>query len=217
MNTNRPDNRLLMVPITAAEARLGFSAEDVEWLSVFPKTGVSAQEALSAVVATIAGRVGFHPDDTDAVRWFDTTKLLRMIDLMHIGFLAFIGIAGTVTLLVAGVGIANFQLATLAERTAEIGVCKALGARNRTLMAQTILESLTVSAGTAVLGLGFGLAGCALLDAVTPQGILPTPVISAPAVVITTAALVGVAMIAATIPALRVRKMEIAAALRAEL
>jgi putative ABC transport system permease protein len=216
-NTNRPDNRLLMVPVSTAEARLGFSAEDVEWLSIFPKPGVSGEEALRAVVATIAGRAGFHPDDTDAVRWFDTTKLLRMIDLMHAGFLVFIGIAGTITLLVAGVGIANFQLATLAERTAEIGVCKALGARNRTLMAQTILESLAVSGGTALLGLGFGLAACALLDAVTPPGILPTPVISAPAVAITTAALVGVAITAATVPALRVRKMEIAAALRAEI
>jgi ABC-type antimicrobial peptide transport system permease subunit len=84
-------------------------------------------------------------------------------------------------------------------------------------MAQTILESLAVSGGTALLGLGFGLAACALLDAVTPPGILPTPVISAPAVAITTAALVGVAITAATVPALRVRKMEIAAALRAEI
>jgi putative ABC transport system permease protein len=215
-NTNRPDNRRLLVPVSTAEARLGYSPDDVQYLHLIPRPGVSSDAALKGVLAAIATRVGFHPEDTDAVRSHDFSKLLRMIDLMHIGFLVFISVAGIITLLVAGVGIANFQLATLAERTTQIGVAKALGARNRTLVAQTILESLAVSGGAALLGVAFGLLGCVLLNVITPAEVLPTPVVSTPAIVITSAALVGVATVASVIPALRVRKMEIAAALRAE-
>jgi putative ABC transport system permease protein len=216
-NNNRPDNRLLMVPITTSEIHFGYREDEVERYSIFPRPGVAAEPALEAVVSSLAPRIGFHPEDTDAFRWFDLSSLLRMIDLFYIGFLVFIGVAGTVTLLVAGVGIANFHLATLAERTVEIGVAKALGARNRVLVTQTVLESLAVSGFTAFLGVSFGLLACVALDVFTPPGVLPTPILSAPVVVITAVALIAVALVAAVIPAIRIRGMEIAAAVRAGL
>jgi putative ABC transport system permease protein len=213
-NTNRPDNRLLMVPITTAETLLGYREESVERLSVFPRAEASGRRTIEAVLATIAPRAGFHPEDTDAVRWFDLSDLLRLVDRICAGFLLFTGTAGTVTLLVAGVGIANFHLASLAERTVEIGVARALGARASTLVAQTLLESLLVSGTAALLGVAAGVAGCEALARLAPPGVFPTPVISGTAIGVTFVALVGVATVAAAVPALRVRRMEVAAALR---
>lgn len=216
MNTHRPDNRLLVVPAVAAEDRLGFRKEVVGSIMLFLRPGVAAEDAVRAVFRTLGPRAGFHPEDYDAVKWFDTTRFLGLVDLFYAGFMIFVGLAGTITLLIGGIGIANYHLATLAERTTEIGLAKALGARNRTVVAQTVLESLLVSASTALLGVLFGVGVCAVMTALTPEGALPTPILSPLAAVVTFAALLGVALVAALIPALRVRHIEVAAALRAE-
>jgi putative ABC transport system permease protein len=213
-NTNRPDNRLLMIPITTSEVRLGFHREDVERINVYPRPGASAEEVVGAIVANISERAGFHPEDTDAMRFFDLTDILGMIELIHAGFLVFVGVAGTITLLVAGVGIANFHLATLAERTVEIGVAKAIGARNRVLVVQAVIESLLVSSSAAGLGVATGVGACAALSWLAPPGLFPMPVISSSVIGITLGALVGVAAVAAVVPALRVRRMDVSAALR---
>ncbi|MCP4007462.1 MAG: FtsX-like permease family protein [bacterium] len=213
-NTNRPDNRLLVVPITTAESRLGHPKEEIPWMTIYPRPGAASDEVLRAVVASLARQNGFHPDDTDAIRAFDTTQLLGLGDLLVIAFTVFIGVAGTVTLMVGGVGIANFHLAMLAERAVEIGVAKALGARNGTLMIQTALEALIVAGSAALSGAATGLAGCAALKNFAPPGMFPTPIISPGVIAVTLTALVAVALIAALIPALRIRHMDVSAALR---
>jgi putative ABC transport system permease protein len=213
-NTNRPENRLLIVPNSSAESRLGYDEQRVRIFTVFPREGADTDEAFRAVVASLARRAGFHPDDTDAVRHFDLSHILGLLDLMHVGFTLFIGVAGTITLLVGGVGIANYHLAMLAERSVEIAVAKAIGARSRTLVLQSVLESTLVSGTAAALGLAVGLAGGLGLSHLAPSGMFPVPVISATAIGITASALVGVAIVAALVPALRVRRMDVSTALR---
>ena len=213
-NTNRPENRLLIVPNSSVEARLGYDEHRVRILNVYPRAGSDSKLAFRAVVKSLARRGGFHPDDIDALRHFDLSHILGMLDLMHVGFTFFIGVAGTITLLVGGVGIANYHLAMLAERSVEIAVAKAIGARNRTLMLQSALESTLVSVTAAALGLGFGLAAGLGLTRLAPVGMFPVPVISGTSIGITLAALVGVAVVAALVPALRVRKLDVSTALR---
>ncbi len=214
-NNNRPDNRLLMVPITAAETVLGYDERSVGRFLLYPRPGVEPEKALRAVLAVLGPRAGFHPDDLDAVRWFDISQPSKMSALFYSGIMIFMGVCGTVTLLIGAVGIANYQLATLAERTAEIAVARAIGARTRTLVAQTVIESLIISGGTAALGVGLGLAGCVALAKLPPAGLFPVPVVSAVAVGVTAGASAAVAVVAALVPALRVRRIDIAAALRA--
>lgn len=215
VNTNRPDNRLVLVPQATAEARLGFRKDGERIFIVYPRAGADARAALHAVVATLARRSGFHPDDVDALRRFDLSELLGLVDLIHAIFTGFIGVAGTVTLLVGGLGIANYQLALLAERSVELGVARAIGARASTLIAQVALESLLVAAAASLSGVGLGVGACAAFAALVPPGLLPLPIVSATAAAITAAALIGVALVAAVVPALRVRELEVGLALRA--
>jgi putative ABC transport system permease protein len=216
-NTNRPENRLLLVPNSSAEARLGFDEDRVSVIWTYTRPGADSQEVLRGMVASLAKRRGLHPEDTDAFRHFDMSNVTRLLDLMYAGFALFMGVAGTVTLLIGGVGIANYHLAMLAEREVEIGVAKAIGARNGSLMAQSVLESLLVSGVAALAGVALGWVGCSALEHLTPPGMFPTPVVSGLVIGITLCALVGVAVVAALVPALRVRSMDISIALRAEI
>ena len=213
-NTNRPDNRLVLVPITAAEAHLGFKKEAVSRLLVFPRPGVGGEEAFRAAAKTLAPLAGFHPDDPDAVKHFDLSKMLGLVDLFYAGFMIFIGIAGSLTLAIGGIGVANYQLATLAERAMEIAVARAIGARARTVVAQTALEALAVAGGAAIAGVLLGLAGCLALATLPPPGMFPAPIVSPVVVGITVSALLAVAAAASILPALRVRQMDVASVLR---
>lgn len=214
VNTNRPDNRVLVVPAQAAEERLGYDRERVDRLIVYPRPAVSGEVAFHAVARSLAARANFHPDDTDALRHFDLTDTLRSLDWMHIGFNVFIGLAGTLTLLVGAVGIANDQLARISEREFELGVALAIGARMRTLVGQAVLEAVLVSGLAAGLGSLFGVAGCAVLSRLAPPDLFPVPVISPQAVLATAFALLLVTALAAVLPALRVRRVDVSAALR---
>ena len=214
MNTNRPDNRMLVVPASTAEARLGMDEDRISWINVFVRPGAPTAEVLRTVTASLARRANFHPDDADALRSFDIATILGTIELMDVAMTLFIGVAGTVTLLVGGIGIANYQLSTLEERANEIGVAKALGARDRTLMTQAIVESLLVSVSAGVLGVALGVGLSVGAAAVIPPGLLPAPELAPSVALIALVALVGVSTISAVVPALRVRRMDVSAALR---
>jgi hypothetical protein len=139
---------------------------------VYPRRGVSAAGAVKAVLASLGPRAGFHPEDGDAVKWFDTGQFLDLVDLFYAGFSVFIGAAGIITLLIGAVGIANYHLATLAERSVEIAVCKAIGARSRVLIFQTVLDSLLVSGGAALGGVSRSRA-CVALGRIALLAALP--------------------------------------------
>jgi putative ABC transport system permease protein len=75
---------------------------------------------------------------------------------------------GLITLLVGGIGIMNIMLVSVRERTREIGVRRALGARKRTIIVQFLLEASTVSAVGGALGTAVGLSAAKIVSLITP-------------------------------------------------
>jgi putative ABC transport system permease protein len=214
VNITSPENDLVLVPSTTAEDRLGFDAGDVARFLVFPRSGVSGSEAVREALGVLGPAAGFHPEDDEAVRVYDLTSYLDMVDRFYAGFLVFVGFAGTVVLLIGAVGIANYHLATLEERAHEIAIAKALGASNRRIVLETAFESILLSGIAAALGLIAGVAASFGSHALAPGGSLPTPVLSLPVLAVTLVSLIGASGVAAWVPILRVRQIEVSAALR---
>lgn len=215
-DVRRPDDKLLLTPITTAEAHLGFSKDAVSRLWIFRRAQVPSDVVLGAFRKSLGPRARFHPDDSDALYTFDGSVFRDLFELFSTGFMIFVGIAGTITLLIGGVGIANYHLATLAERTVEIAVAKTIGARNRVLVAQTLLESTLVSAGASLSGTLLGLVGCAVIRLVASPERFPLPVVAPAVLVVALLAGFAVSVLAGVLPAIRVRRMEVSAALRAQ-
>jgi putative ABC transport system permease protein len=126
-------------------------------------------------------------------------------------FLALPGLVA-ISLVVGGIVIMNIMLMAVSERTREIGIRKALGARRRDILAQFVVESATLSAAGALLGIGFGLALAFVVKSLTP---LPAAV--APWSVLAGMALgIGVGVLAGVYPASRASRLDPIVALRAE-
>jgi len=134
--------------------------------------------------------------------WHKISKIL---------FLALPGLVA-ISLVVGGIVIMNIMLMAVSERTREIGIRKALGARRRDILAQFVVESATLSATGALLGIGFGLALAFVVKSLTP---LPAAV--APWSVLAGMALgIGVGVVAGVYPASRASRLDPIVALRAE-
>ncbi len=134
--------------------------------------------------------------------WHKISKIL---------FLALPGLVA-ISLVVGGIVIMNIMLMAVSERTREIGIRKALGARRRDILAQFVVESATLSAAGALLGIGFGLALAFVVKALTP---LPAAV--APWSVLVGMTLgIGVGIVAGVYPASRASRLDPIVALRAE-
>jgi putative ABC transport system permease protein len=100
--------------------------------------------------------IGFSPADPDALGIWDTLDFEKQFTTFFLAFTIFLGVIGSFTLLVGGVGVASIMRVVVDERTREIGVKLAVGARRRTILWQFFSESLAIMA---IGGLaGFGLA-----------------------------------------------------------
>lgn len=90
-------------------------------------------------------RFKFDPDDEEAVGLFDLTDFDKFFVYFTIGFKIFMGIVGTFTLIVGGIGVSNIMNVVVEDRTKEIGIKMALGARKSFVLSQFIFETLLIT------------------------------------------------------------------------
>ena len=96
---------------------------------------------------------GFKPDDHRAVFVFDAQKQLNQFGIISLGLKILLAFIGTITLGIGGVGLMNIMLVSVTQRTREIGVEKALGARKRDILFQFLAEALVITAVGGICGI----------------------------------------------------------------
>ena len=114
------------------------------------------------VRAALSSRLRFHPDDDQAIQVWDTSEMFVFMDAFMLGFKLFLGIMGVLTLVVGGIGVSNIMNVVVEERTREIGIKIALGARGRTILGQFMLETMILTAVGGGVGLAISFAICSV-------------------------------------------------------
>ena len=142
-------------------------------VSVADADRIPAVKAL--ITSTLAARHDIAPGDSNDFSVFDQTQLLETVQQVT-GLLSVLlaGIA-SISLVVGGIGIMNIMLVSVRERTREIGIRKAIGARNRDILVQFLIEALTLSVIGGLLGIALGLAVTALIGAIAGWGFVLDP------------------------------------------
>jgi putative ABC transport system permease protein len=164
--------------------------------------------AEARVYAVLGSRHKFSASDRPALNIWDTNEMMQMFKYLFLGFNIFLGIVGSFTLTVGGIGVANIMYIVVRERTMEIGIKRSLGARRSDIMRQFIAETFLIVGLGALLGFIIA-AGLVALGGMLPlQDEIGRPTVS-PAVLIATITLLGaIAFMAGLFPARKAANMD---------
>jgi putative ABC transport system permease protein len=166
------------------------------------------------VYEVLSRRHQFDPKDKEALGMWDTTEAEKFFSVFFGTFRAFLGIIGSFTLIVGGIGVSNIMYVVVEERTREIGIKLAVGARPRFIQGQFLIETLTLTAVGGALGFLFTLCVMWVFPLTKLDEFVGTPEAS-PLVVLVTIALLGlIGFVAGYFPARRASLLDPVVALK---
>ena len=214
-------NRVIYVPFTTMSDLKSTHYLDTIW---FNYSTPEYERIEPAVRSIMAGQHKFNEADRQAVRVFNIMTQVHQFEIITLGLKVLMGFIGTLTLGIGGVGLMNIMLVSVTQRTREIGVQKALGARRRYILMQFLAEALTITFIGGVLGVilaytvALSVGRLTLYSAFAKNGEAgDIRLIIAPATLIASTIILGaVGLISGMIPAFRASRLDPIEALRHE-
>lgn len=150
-----PDNQIV-VPLNTAMSSLT-GQERLNNIHLTIRDGVEMEDAIAKVSTVLRRQHRLQANQPDDFRVRNLQEVADSLNEVSRLFTLLLSGVASISLLVGGIGIMNIMLVTVTERTREIGIRKALGARNRDLLTQFLLEAVVVSLTGGVLGIIFGV------------------------------------------------------------
>jgi putative ABC transport system permease protein len=182
-----------------------------KYLSNFVFQSVSAMESKAVserVLEALGHRQKFDPKDKEALSIWDTTEQFKFFEVFTLAFTIFLGVMGCLTLVVGGIGVSNIMNVVVEERTKEIGIKMALGARQRAILLQFLGETLLITGAGGVIGFAISLALCAVFPSFGLTEYVGDPDVSPVVAAVTVAALGTIGLVAGYFPAREASRLD---------
>ncbi|MFL6197863.1 MAG: ABC transporter permease [Thermoanaerobaculia bacterium] len=171
LGRNRDD--LLFLPFDAALSLFGRTAGDQVQLQIQASSPEVVEEVKDGIQRVLRQRHHIEGKEQDDFQVVMQDEILSAVNRVLGGVTAVVGGVVSIALLVGGIGIMNIMLVSVTERTREIGVRKAVGARRQDILVQFLIEAVTLSLVGGGLGLALGYGLGALVSAVIPGDFPP--------------------------------------------
>ena len=205
-----PDDQV-MVPVGAVQ-KYFVGGDTVRTIGVSVAQADQMTATSTELTALLRDRHELAAADDDDFNVFDQTQLLEAASSISATLTLLLGGIASISLVVGGIGIMNIMLVSVRERTREIGIRKAIGARGRDILAQFLVEALTLSLLGGLIGIAVGLGVSAVIGQLAGWGFSFNPATIAAAVVFSLA----VGIVFGVWPARQAARLDPISALRYE-
>ena len=151
------------IPMTTLGSQYGFYVESFDGFYIIGESAEYATDIAKQSISILEGRHNIRGEDRLMLENFND-YMTQINDVL--GYITvFVVFVAAISLLVGGIGVMNIMLVSVTERTREIGIRKALGARTSSIMTQFLSESAIISLTGGVIGIILGILGAFLLCA----------------------------------------------------
>ncbi|HSQ75618.1 MAG TPA: ABC transporter permease [Bacteroidota bacterium] len=173
-----------------------------------------SEETVDRVRAVLGRKYRFDPTDKDAVWIWNTAEFDKFIFIFFLAFNIFMGLIGAFTLAVGGLGVANIMYIVVQERTREIGIKRAVGARKSDILVQFFLETLFIIFLGSSVGFVIAYGITEAMQYIPIKEFIGTPIISVEVALATAAVLALIGLAAGLLPARRAANLDVVDCLR---
>lgn len=212
---NYRDTERAFIPSTTYTAMFGEG--NLNNIVVTHRYGWSNSRAVVDRIRNVLGeKYVFDPEDENAINIWDTAEFFDVFILFFNAFTIFLVAMGTMTLGVGGLGVSNIMYVVVRERTREIGVKRAVGAKKWVIMAQFFAETFFITSVGAAIGfvIAWGVVAVARNMPASAKEALGTPAIDPLVAAVSIAIIAAVAFLAGFFPARRAANLDPIEALR---
>lgn len=196
----------MFIPVTTYRALTG--EKYVDNFVFQAATATDTKPLIERLQAAMGARLRFDVKDKEALSMWNTTEQFVFFDTFMLAFNSFLGLIGVLTLIVGGIGVSNIMNVVVEERTREIGIKMALGAKQSWIMTQFLLETLLITFMGGAIGFVISIGVCAVFPKLGFTEYVGDPVVSPLVTVLTALALGIVGLIAGYFPAREAARLD---------
>jgi putative ABC transport system permease protein len=205
----------ILMPLTTMQSKIA-GGNNIQQIGVKAVTPDQVDTAISEITSILRARHFIAPGQADDFQIRDMRDILNQMQSQLAAFAFFLSSVGAISLIVGGIGIMNIMLVSVSERTREIGIRKAIGAKRRDILVQFLIEAAALSLSGGLIGLSLALLLSLFLQNVPFGQLTIGAQVSAGIVILALAVSIGIGVISGTYPAFRAARLDPIESLRHE-